>query len=313
LTLAALTNNHRAVCRRCCRRESECEQSLFESVSDSHSSKSELRSAHDVPTEINSLIKRLIIFGIAAVVLIATGCGKAKPGAAFCSQPTWWCNLSLSQREYVAELYRVCITAAVWQNEFSRTLRSAFRTDSLSPLPDSTRIRVFELRRVAADRARLAMRLTDVEQAKWLQRFLSLFLESGPPVGSASALLKWCDSLAGIPLEAVPGGGYIILVPGRLVALHPAPAAPQITFWEEFAAPNATVNDHTGGFVDSVLPEPKEERTPMGRLEHAYWLAPLRMTPEQQHRRWYAMVATEFDDPRWRLGWFSTDSNRTSQ
>ena len=48
-------------------------------------------------------------------------------------------------------------------------------------------------------------------------------------------------------------------------------------------------------------PEPREERSPMGKLLRSSWLVPPDAGNEQV-RRWLKMAQSEFDNPQWQLG-----------
>ncbi|MDK9701063.1 MAG: hypothetical protein OEM52_13045, partial [bacterium] len=79
-------------------------------------------------------------------------------------------------------------------------------------------------------------------------------------------------------------------------------SVPSIVLWELQVSPNAALTEHITGFGKQVQPEPREERTPMGKLLAANWITQPNDTVQEQLVRWKNMAQTEFDDPKWKLG-----------
>ncbi|MDK9701284.1 MAG: hypothetical protein OEM52_14185, partial [bacterium] len=156
----------------------------------------------------------LLIFGIAS-------CGGKKPASQI-EGPTWWQVLSLQEREYFAELYRVSIAIAVMEEAQLHFIQQwRMRQSEKVAGYDTTAWRtVLEYRRIASDRARLALRLADGESAKWLKQFLALYLESDPiQITNPERFLRELDSLANISIDPIPTRYRIQFEPGRIVAV----------------------------------------------------------------------------------------------
>jgi len=88
---------------------------------------------------------------------------------------------------------------------------------------------------------------------------------------------------------------YIEFTPGIIVSLELGGHEEEIVMWVSNFETRAKV------VASTSPPEPREERSPMGKLLRSSWLIP----PDggnAQVKRWLKMAQTEFDDPKWQLG-----------
>ncbi len=238
----------------------------------------------------------LTIFG--GIIIFTTGCGKSAVSVGNGDGPGWWKTLSLTQRENIAELYRVGIAIGAWQelqHELTSQTTSAASQDSV----EVAWRKMIDYRRIASDRAHLAMRLADSDQLKWLRPFLSQYLESPlPPIMKVDSLRNWVTLTSTLPKPYHSTLAYIELFPDSLVRLIVTNADTSIVFWRNSKNP---VHHGSGMTPDRPQAEPREERSPMNKLLRSSWLLPTD-AGAKQYERWKQMVDSEFDNPNWQLG-----------
>lgn len=211
------------------------------------------------------------------MISLLAGCSKTTTDDG--TGPAWWKSMPLQRREFAAELYRVGIACAVWQDKVQKMIATGDRSDSSWK-------QVKKAQTIASDRAQLALRLADAAQQKALKWMLQIFIDQ--PRSPRDSLREWQGF---IRLEVNPDTTitYDLSNPNKLGTV-------------EFVVNERLILlDRNSGLMPVALPEPREERSPMGKLLRSSWEMP-KDSGEVQRSRWRKMVETEFDDPAWQLG-----------
>lgn len=203
-----------------------------------------------------------------------------------------WDALSLSQKEYVAEVYRLGIAIAYWQCKIAELNCQIEKNGRDNPHSEMLQT-IQRIHTICLDRIRLSQRLANQQQLNWLDQ-LMVFMEqhtlehnrnyTTPIVGNNFTTVS-----SMYPRIEIDWNKSVILYPFEnsfLPLWKFNPTYPCDSLWYAFP---------------SSLEEPLEIRSPMAKLIQSHWTVP-KDGGYQQRVRWEKMVLTEFDHPSYQLG-----------
>ncbi|MCX7835803.1 MAG: hypothetical protein N2450_07020 [bacterium] len=241
--------------------------------------------------------KTILCWFILSILLFS--CSK-KPPKQVANDFLRWEDLQLSEKEFVAEMYRLGIAIAYWQCKIAEW-NCFFTKKELTNKQEEYFQILTQLHSICFDRIRMSERLANTAQLHWIDSFKLYFQQH--------TIQRWIEQ----PILA--SGEHFIsdstffprieIVWGKSVLFYPFRETRPIPLWEY----NPTTRCDSLWYSVAIVKEPTEIRSPMARLLESRWEFP-KDTGYPQRIRWEKMVLTEFDHPLYQLGGIVKQTNK---